>query len=80
VVVNLVAAISPEVIVFGGDFCSLPGITELVLDPIEKVINRIIPFSHPQVTLSSLRENACVLGAATLAIESLLAGQYPYRM
>ena len=80
VVVNLVAAISPELIVFGGDICSLPGVVELFLDPVEKAIKRIIPFSHPQVALSSLKENACVLGAATLAIESLLPGQYPYRM
>jgi len=80
VVVNLVAAISPEVVVFGGDICALSGVRELFLKPVEEAIERIIPFSRPVVTLSSLGENACVVGATTLAIESLLAGRYPYRM
>jgi predicted NBD/HSP70 family sugar kinase len=80
VVVNLVAAISPEVVVFGGDICTLPGVKELFLDPVDKAISRIVPFSHPHITLSSLAENACVVGAATLAIESLLIGRYPYRI
>jgi N-acetylglucosamine repressor len=80
VVVNLVAAISPEIIVLGGDFCSLPGVGELFLDPIKGAISRIVPFSHAQIALSSGKENACVVGAATLAIESLLVGKYPYRV
>lgn len=80
VVVNLVAAISPEIVVLGGDFCSLPGVVELFLDPIKEAIARIIPFSHTQIALSSFKENACVVGAATLAIESLLVGKYPYRI
>jgi len=80
VVVNLVAAVSPEMIVLGGDFCSLPGVVELFLDPIKAAIARIIPFSHTQIAMSSFKEDACVIGAATLAIESLLVGKYPYRI
>jgi predicted NBD/HSP70 family sugar kinase len=80
IVVNLVAAISPEMVILGGDFCSLPGAVELFLDPIKQVVGRILPFSNAQIALSSSKENACVVGAATLAIESLLVGKYPYRI
>ncbi|MGA2762356.1 MAG: ROK family protein [Spirochaetia bacterium] len=80
VIVNLVAAISPEIVVLGGDFCSLPGVGELFMDPVKKALARILSFSHTEIALSSVKENACVVGAATLAIESLLVGKYPYRI
>jgi predicted NBD/HSP70 family sugar kinase len=80
VVVNLVAAVSPEIIIFGGDLCALPGVHELFLAPVENTVARVIPFSHPSVVLSHFKEDACVAGAAALAIESLFDGHYPYRI
>ncbi|TVR68140.1 MAG: ROK family transcriptional regulator [Spirochaetaceae bacterium] len=79
-VINLAIIIDPEVIVFGGDICSLPGFTTLLLEPIRSNVNASLPFTPPEITVSSVAEDAGVIGAAYFAIESLLLRQYPYRI
>ncbi|MBN2325112.1 MAG: ROK family transcriptional regulator [Spirochaetes bacterium] len=78
VTVNLILILNPQIIVFGGDICSLPGVERLFLDPIREAVSESIPFCVPKITMSSLRENAGVVGASFLAIESLLLGEFPY--
>jgi predicted NBD/HSP70 family sugar kinase len=78
VTVNLILILNPQIIVFGGDLCSLPGVERLFLDPIREAVSDSIPFCVPTITMSSLRENAGVVGASFLAIESLLLGEFPY--
>ncbi len=80
VTVNLVLALNPQIIVFGGDLCSLPGVEALFLDPIREAVSGSIPFCVPKITMSSLKENAGVVGASFLAIESLLFGEFTYKI
>jgi predicted NBD/HSP70 family sugar kinase len=75
---NLILIVDPQLVVFGGDMRLFPGARELVLEPIRALLNRDVPMTLPTVDLSRLRENAAVVGASLMAIESLLAGDYPY--
>jgi predicted NBD/HSP70 family sugar kinase len=76
--VNLALMINPEIIVVGGDIYDMPGVKELFLDPLAKRLTTVLPFSAPEVELSSLGSEACLLGASMFAGESLLSGKYPF--
>ncbi len=78
VTINLILIINPQIIIFGGDICSLPEVNNLFIDPIRRNVARSIPLGLPKIKLSSLGENAGVVGASFLAIESLLLGEFPY--
>lgn len=78
VTINLILILNPQIIVFGGEICNLPGVKTLFIDPIRETVAASIPFEIPQVKISSLGENAGVIGASFLAIESLLLGEFPY--
>lgn len=78
--VSLSIILNPAVILFGGDLCSLPGFEELILEPIRDAVVSSVPFDPPAVEISSLNEDACVIGAGLYAIESLLRQEYPYQM
>ena len=80
VTINLILVLNPQIIVFGGDLCSLPGAERLFLNPIRETVSGSIPFRPPKITISSLRDNAGVIGASFLAIESLLLGEFPYKI
>ena len=79
-VVNIILVLNPEVLVLGGDLISLPGIEELFLGPIIEYVERTLPFPPPEITISALGDNAGVIGAAHMAVETLLTGKYPYRL
>jgi predicted NBD/HSP70 family sugar kinase len=78
VTINIILIVNPQIIVFGGDICNLPGVNNLFIDPIKRNVARSIPLELPEIRLSSLGENAGVIGASFLAIESLLLGEFPY--
>ena len=78
VTINIILVLNPQIVVFGGDLCSLPDVEKLFLDPIRETVSGSIPFQVPEITMSSLRENAGVVGASFMAIESLLLGEFPY--
>ena len=78
VTLNLILIINPQIIVFGGDICNLPEVKKLFIDPIRQNVAKSIPLELPKIKLSSLGENAGVVGASFLAIESLLLGEFPY--
>lgn len=77
-VLNLILILNPAIVVVGGDICRLPGVEELFVRGIRKRIQKVLPFKMPEIQLSILGENAGVIGAANLAIESMLAEMYPY--
>jgi predicted NBD/HSP70 family sugar kinase len=78
VTINLILILNPQIIVFGGDICNLPEVETLFIDPILRIARESIPFDIPPIKISSLGENAGVVGASFLAIESLLLGEFPY--
>lgn len=79
-IINLALILDPERIILGGDICHLPGVETLFVEPIRRRIAEALPFAAPDIILSSLHDDAGVIGGAQLAVDSLLTGMYPYRM
>lgn len=79
-IINLILIQNPQIIVLGGDICSLPEVRRLFLEPIIEKIKSSIPFKIPEIKLSSLSEDAGVVGASFQAIESLLTNKFPYKI
>lgn len=79
-VMNIILVINPEVVIIGGDICTLEGAEELIVSPIRRRLKSLLPFREPGVVLSDIGENVGVVGASVMAIESLLTGKYPYRI
>jgi glucokinase len=79
-IINLILILNPQMVVLGGDLCKLPGLDELFLAPLREHALRSIPFTAPPISISALGENAGIMGASHLAIESLLASRFPYKL
>ncbi len=75
---NMAIIINPDAIIIGGDVCSMPGAAELLLNPIKERLAMSLPFKPPEISYSSLGSESGILGAATLAIDSILHDVYPY--
>lgn len=76
---NMAVIVNPDAIIIGGDVCSMPGSDELLLSPIRRILNRTLPFSTPEISLSSLGDESGILGAATFAIDAILLRDFPYQ-
>ncbi len=79
-ILDIVLILDPERIVLGGELFHLPEAESLFVDPIRETLSKAVPFDIPQIVLSTLHENAVVVGASHMAIESLLVGVYPYKI
>lgn len=79
-IINLILTIDPEIIFIGGDLYHMPNVQELFIEPLQKYVKNVLPFSPPRIQLSSLGEDAGLFGASYMAIETLLTGKYPYRI
>jgi glucokinase len=79
-IANAALALDPQRIILGGGVCRLPGVERLFEAPILDIMRRLLPFSSPDFTISSLHDDAVVIGASYMAVESLLVGAYPYRI
>lgn len=79
-IINMILIIDPEIVVIGGVLCSLPGIEDLLIKPVRESVKASLPFIPPEIVISSLGDDAAVIGASYMATESLLLGKYPYRM
>jgi len=79
-IINLILIQNPQIIVLGGDICSLPEVSRLFLEPIIEKIKSSISFKIPEIKLSLLGEDAGVVGASFQAIESLLTNKFPYKI
>jgi len=77
---NIILILDPEIVLIGGDICNLPEMEKLFLKPIRQYIERIVPFTPPQIIEASLGGDAGIIGAAYMATESLLLGMYPYKI
>jgi Transcriptional regulator/sugar kinase len=77
---NLILIIDPQVISIGGDICLLPESRKLFLDPIIKKINHAFPFKMPEIRFSLASEDAGMLGASLIAIESLILKEFPFKI
>jgi len=79
-IINLILILNPQIIVLGGDICNLPHVSELILERIIEKVKRSLPFNTPEIKLSSLGEDACIIGASFMAVEYLILGEFPYRI
>jgi predicted NBD/HSP70 family sugar kinase len=77
---NMILILNPELLVVGGEISTLPQVRSLIIDPINLTMQKVIPFKAPPIRLSSLGDDAGVIGASHLAIESLLMRDFPYTM
>jgi predicted NBD/HSP70 family sugar kinase len=71
-VVNTVALIDPEIVVFGGDLADLPHAEELFVRPVEALMRRHV-INPPIVRLSQLQGDAALHGAMHAALGDVLA-------
>jgi predicted NBD/HSP70 family sugar kinase len=79
-IINVALILDPECIVLGGAMFRLPEVGRLFVRPIRESLEGAVPFDTPQIVLSTHRENSVVVGAAEMAVESLLVRAYPYRI
>lgn len=77
-IINLILILNPKLIVIGGDICRLPEVQELFIDRIKEKVKKIITFHMPEIKLSSIGEDAALLGACYLANESIMVQEFPF--
>jgi len=78
--INLVVTVNPEVLILGGHVGDLPGVQELFGRTIARRISEAIPFTVPDIKISTLGEDGVLIGAYLLVVEALTAGKFPYRL
>ncbi len=78
--INLILIMDPKIIILGGYIFNLPHKNELFVDPIRNYISKSIPFEIPEIALSQLGDDAAIMGSCFMAIETLLAGEFPYKI
>ena len=79
-IINLILILDPQIAFLGGDITKLPYVDRLFLKPIIKKVKSSIPFRTPEIKLSSLGENAGIIGACYMAIESIVSEVFPYKI
>jgi predicted NBD/HSP70 family sugar kinase len=78
--INLILIIDPKIIILGGYVFNLPYKNELFVIPIRNYIETSIPFEKPCIELSELGDDATIMGSCFMAVESLLIGEFPYKI
>jgi len=78
-IINLII-INPKIIIIGGYMLNLPYKNELFINPIKNFVEKSIPFEIPDIELSVLGDDATIRGSCFMAIESLLTGEFPYKI
>lgn len=76
---NLTVILNPDAIVIGGDVCLQPGADRLVVAPVINLLGHSLPFATPDISISSLGNESGILGAAALAIDSIMQKEFPYQ-
>lgn len=76
---NIILILNPEQVVIGGTMVELPHMEALLLKPLQKELQEIIPFDIPPVVISVLGDNSGVHGAVEMTLERLKSEWYPYR-
>jgi predicted NBD/HSP70 family sugar kinase len=80
VVINTILILNPQLIIIGGQISSIPSINELVIKPLKKIIKNILPFDAPKIKIALLGENAGILGASFVAIDTITGSKFPYKI
>jgi predicted NBD/HSP70 family sugar kinase len=80
VVINLILVLNPQIVVIGGQICAAPYINDLIVKPIKNIVRNIVPFKMPGIILSKPGENAAILGASFMAVDSIMTGRFPYKI
>jgi len=78
--INTILILNPQILIIGGQISSAPGISEIVIEPLKKIVKDILPFESPEIKISSLGENAGILGASFMAADTVLLSKFPYRI
>lgn len=79
-IINTILILDPQILIIGGQISSVPGINELVIEPLKTIIKDILPFPSPEIRKSSLGENAGILGASFMAADTVLLSKFPYKI
>ncbi len=79
-IVNLIVILNPEILILGGNIAKLPHVEELFLNPIKEFVSKMTPAKLPDFRISSLGENVVLIGAAQMAINSIISGVFPYKI
>ena len=77
-ILDLILIVDPEIIILGGDICTLPFADKLFLNPIIKNIDYSLPFKTPVIKFSELGTEAGSIGASLMAIDMILMEEFPY--
>ncbi len=77
---NLLVTLNPELIVFGGSLLDLPNCEKFVLEPMQRSLERIVPFPLPKFRLTRLGYEAAVIGACQMGLESTILEAFPYNI
>jgi predicted NBD/HSP70 family sugar kinase len=80
VVINTILILNPQLIIIGGQISSTPSINELVIKPLKKIVKNILPFNAPKIKIALLGENAGILGASFMAIDTITGSKFPYKI
>lgn len=75
---HAVLLVDPEIVVVGGDIYEMPNAESLFVAPLQDTLARALPFPAPPVVFSALGSEACVRGAAHLALDRYTAEHYPF--
>ena len=75
---NLLVIVNPETLVLGGDLRDIVNAENLVVEPLRKALEPLLPFPVPKIRLTRLGREAAVIGAAQYALENTIYGEYPY--
>ena len=77
-IINLILILNPRIIAIGGDICHLPEVQDLFIEKIIEKVRKLITFHMPEIKLSSIGEDAVLLGACYIANESLMVQEFPF--
>jgi len=78
IIINLTLILNPQIIIIGGDICTMPEVNNLFIDPLKSIVKGVIPFKLPEIKLSLLGEDGGVVGASFFAVDKLLNEGFPY--
>jgi len=79
-IINLILIINPQVIILGGLISNMPDVETLFIDKIISIIKQAIPFRIPEFKVSSLGEDVVLIGASDIAIDTLIGGEFPFKI
>ncbi len=77
---NLLVTLNPELVVLGGSLLDLPNCEKFVLEPMQRSLERVVPFPLPEFRLTRLGYEAAVIGACQMGLESTILEAFPYNI